>query len=100
MLIATDMLKAEGYKIQDKAFKALEVLVLDIYIKRDKYFGNARTIRKLVIDIIHYQNIRIADELSPSSAKAVLTIKLPDIEAVGNVLNAELTPRKGIGFNK
>jgi SpoVK/Ycf46/Vps4 family AAA+-type ATPase len=97
--ISLSMIAAEGYTLIPKAHDILKSTINDLYIKRDKFFGNARTIRKLILDIIHQQNIRVA--ASPSKRKNLnLQISIIDIELVVKKNDQELPPRKTIGFNQ
>ena len=57
--IALKMIRDEGYKIQGKADQLLQNFLNDLYIVRDKYFGNARTVRKIVFELIKNQNLRV-----------------------------------------
>jgi len=73
------------------------------YIKKlvenkHKYFGNARTIRKIVSETIKRQNLRMA-EIPAEDRNWLLihTIKLEDISEF-RVMEAEQKQRRGIGF--
>jgi SpoVK/Ycf46/Vps4 family AAA+-type ATPase len=96
--IGLTMIANEGYKLDAKAHKALETAVADMHLKRDKFFGNARTIRKLILDIIHQQNIRIAGLPVKKSSSSNLKIKAVDVEIMTVNNEKELAPRKMIGF--
>lgn len=58
--IAIIMIETEGYKLSVKSKNLLNAIMTDLYSKRDKYFGNARTVRKLILEIIKNQNLRIS----------------------------------------
>lgn len=97
MEIAVQMLLSEGYKCDPKSKSALVQALTEMYDKKEKYFGNARAVRKLVLDIIKYQNLRIAEGLTKSenpkpniinsndvilAQKALITIK-PNKSSIG-----------------
>lgn len=58
--IAISMIESEGYRLSPKAMGLLNGIMKDLYIKRDKYFGNARTVRKIILEVIKNQNLRIS----------------------------------------
>jgi len=59
--IAVQMITNNDYKINSKAKKQLRLHLEDLHLKRDKYFGNARDVRKLVLEMIRIQNLRVAN---------------------------------------
>ncbi len=59
--IAIHMFEQEGYQATSKAKKLLLEKCQEMFSSKDKYFGNAREIRKLVLDIIKNQNLRLAE---------------------------------------
>ena len=56
--ISIKMFDDEGLKVTSKAQTHLGGYFKYIYTYRDKYFGNARTVRNVVSDAIKYQNLR------------------------------------------
>ena len=67
--IALKMFKDEGYTLHPKTKDLVRIYCNEIYQKRDKFFGNARTIRKFTGEVIRKQNLRVA-ALSPKIALA------------------------------
>ena len=68
-----------------------------LYKFRDAYFGNARTVRQIVIDILRRQDLRLAGEHQPSR-KGKAKILKADVEHL-KLDTRELTiQRKRIGF--
>jgi hypothetical protein len=60
--IGHSMLKDEGYSLSPGARDALHNVLKDMYHKRDKYFGNARDVRKIILEIIKNQNLKLASK--------------------------------------
>jgi len=97
--IAIKMFDDEGYKISVKPLAALQNYMLSIFQKRDKFFGNARTVRKLVMDIIKNQNLRIADTpLSDRKKNQANTIAIEDVVGSAKSTENEQIQKKVIGF--
>lgn len=96
--IAIQMLVSEGYKCDPKAKTALVSLLTEMYNKKEKYFGNARAVRKLILDIIKYQNLRIADSLAKKENVKTSTITSIDITTAQKASNITKPSRLSIGF--
>ncbi|MFZ1750294.1 MAG: AAA family ATPase, partial [Saprospiraceae bacterium] len=58
--IAIKMMEEEGYRFSPKAAALLYDVMGQLYRQRDKYFGNARTVRKIILELIKNQNLRVA----------------------------------------
>ncbi len=96
--IAAKMIEDQGFKISASAKSLLSKLTDDMYEKRDKYFGNARAVRNIVLDLIKFQNLRNAK--SPSK-KSSFIITIDDINELKNLLNEDKgMKRASIGFNR
>lgn len=97
MEIAIHIASEYSMNFSSGAKKQLEAIIQDVYKGRDKYFGNARSVRKLVQSIIRTQNLRIADEeeISPKSAN---TITIVDVNKAPKGEGEYLYKPKGIGF--
>jgi SpoVK/Ycf46/Vps4 family AAA+-type ATPase len=78
--IALYLFSLENLKFSIEAEKHLQNYLLDIYNARDKYFGNAREVRKIVEQTVKKQNIRMAsltnDQRTPEMME---TIGLEDV---------------------
>ncbi len=72
-----------------------------IYDYRDKYFGNARTVRNLVQEVIKTQNLRIAS-LDPRERKSTSLnlLTLEDVAAFSPEGKGQLFDKKTIGFRR
>ncbi len=99
--ICQKMIEDEGYKMKVATIRFLEEHIFDIHSKRDKYFGNARTARKIVSEAIKAQNLRLASmELQEITKQHHKYIELEDIQkALTTNLTKEIET-KSIGFNK
>ncbi len=96
-MIAEKLFAKEALTLNAPAAKQLKEYIGKLLESRNKYFGNARTMRKLVIDITHKQNLRMAS-LSAAERKPELihTITPEDISAF--TITPEIEERPGIGF--
>jgi SpoVK/Ycf46/Vps4 family AAA+-type ATPase len=96
--IALKMWQDRSYHPDEEAISFLRKEVEDLYEKRDKYFGNARVIRGLVMDAIKHQNLRLAklkDEAKPADH---ISIGVSDIKSAFKYESKEVFERKRIGF--
>ncbi len=93
--IAIALLKAENLRLDDEAYDYLQKYITSIYEYRDKYFGNAREIRKLIIDAVQNQNLRLA-----SIPKEQRTKEMLDIMTMEDLKEFKLQEgkRSGLGF--
>ncbi len=97
--IAIKMLKDEGFTMSHKAKEVIAMHCNNIYLTRDKFFGNARTIRKFVSEIVKNQNLRIAAmALEERSKKINNLILVEDIQGVLHAQNEVIYKRRGISF--
>ncbi len=94
--IADKMIENQGYKISASAQRLLHAITEEMYIKRDKFFGNARAIRKIVLDLIKFQNLRNA---KAKSKKTSFTITNDDVMTLKKQIKEQKGfKRAGIGF--
>ncbi len=99
--IATMMLEEKRMRISPKAGKYLAEYLAFIYEYRDKYFGNARTVRNIVLEAIKNQNLRLAAlEESDRATKDPNMITMEDV--VSFKMNQEdlVFSKKSIGFKR
>jgi hypothetical protein len=90
------MVTDEKVKLNADAEAFLKKHIAELYQSRDKNFGNARVIRKLVQDVVHHQNIRLASLPKEERTKEMLdTITLDDLQHLNK---EDETKRKGLGF--
>ncbi|MEM9921106.1 MAG: AAA family ATPase [Bacteroidota bacterium] len=101
MNIANLMFKEQGVVVTPEASEHLDKYLTFIHEFRDKYFGNARTVRKVVDESIKKQNLRLAAmdrELRDPSIVNLLTIE--DVSHFKLDKDGFLFNRKTIGFRK
>jgi SpoVK/Ycf46/Vps4 family AAA+-type ATPase len=97
--IAISMFESEGYKLSPKTIDLVSGIMKDLYNKRDKYFGNARTVRKIILEVIKNQNLRISAIAVAERKKRQFNLILPeDLATVAGTQEAEIIHKKTIGF--
>ena len=99
--IAIKMFKDEKLNVSAKAKKHLKKYFAYIYKFRDRYFGNARTVRNLVVETIKKQNLRLVEIDEAERTKSMKnTIDIMDVEQWKLDSSNFIFNRKGIGFKK
>jgi len=95
--IGLKMLEAEELTPDEEALAHLNQHLTQMYEKRDKYFGNARTVRRLVKDAVKKQHLRMASLADKKrTAEAMKTLTLEDVQAFG--ANDADNQAQSIGF--
>jgi SpoVK/Ycf46/Vps4 family AAA+-type ATPase len=99
--IALQMLQEEHIVPTPEAENHLKAYLSYLYEYRDKYFGNARTVRTIVNDAIKNHNLRLA-ALSPEERMNVAAnvLELADIESFKMDKSAFIFNKKSIGFRR
>jgi hypothetical protein len=101
--IALFMFQQEHYRVDEHAREHLGKYMAFLFQFRDKYFGNARTVRQIVLDTIKNQNLRIAQDpaVRENNADELHTIVLDDV-ATFTFDKGKLSvyQRRGIGFGQ
>ncbi len=97
--IAISMIGQNGYRIQTPAKDQLHDQLVDLHLGRNKYFGNAREVRKVVLDVIKNQNLRVAHQniKDQSNANEILPEDLKHLSAHSD---SDLFRKESIGFKK
>jgi len=91
------MLKEEDLSPDKKAEEHIKTYIKGLYLKRDKYFGNARAIRKIVEEAIRKQNLRMASVPARTRTKEALkTLTIADVKTIE--INKKLGATDNIGF--
>ncbi len=100
--IALLMLEEEDLKPNKTASAHLEKYLSFLYDYRDKYFGNARTVRNVVTEAVKNQNLRLsALPKSKRTKKAIHQLTMADVECFKLDKDADVIfTRKAIGFQK
>jgi SpoVK/Ycf46/Vps4 family AAA+-type ATPase len=71
--IAENMLAAENLKPNEEAREYLKKYLEHLYSQRDKFFGNARSVRKVIKEAIKEQNLRMASLSAAERTTDILT---------------------------
>lgn len=97
--ISTKMFEDDGYNITAKAKDYLREYFEKLVLYKDKYFGNARTVRKIVLEVIKNQNLRVSKvEMSNRKRGAVNKISFEDVTTVEIMMTQQTWEKKGISF--
>jgi len=96
--IALSMLQVENLTPDEKAEEHLKNYFNYLYSRRDKFFGNARSVRKVIGEAIKNQNLRMASLHAAERTPLVLqTLTLEDVKEFDP--NKEQSGKgQGIGF--
>ncbi|MBN1250912.1 MAG: AAA family ATPase [Bacteroidales bacterium] len=95
--IALSMFAKEKLEPDTQASEFLINYMNQLYQKRDKFFGNARTVRKIVEQSVQKQNLRMASLPSEERTTAMMaTITMQDLAEIKIDSNKE--ERKSMGF--
>jgi len=96
MVIAGSLLKKEGLSITDDAKDHLTKYFSGLHEKRDKFFGNARTVRQAVSEVVMKQNLRMASvPAAQRTSEELSTLILEDVKHLqANTSNKS----SGLGF--
>ncbi len=79
--IGIALLRQENLHLDNEAYDYLQKYIESIYTYRDKYFGNAREIRKLIVDAVQNQNLRLASIPKADRTKEMLeTMTMEDLK--------------------
>ncbi len=97
--ISIKMFGDEGMVATSEAISFIGEYFTKIYNYRDKYFGNARTVRKIVLEAIKNQNLRLA-EIPLNERKSLLReITLEDVTAISKInFDDKVFEKKRIGY--
>jgi SpoVK/Ycf46/Vps4 family AAA+-type ATPase len=100
--IALFMFQKENYRVEEEAREYLGKYLGFLHQFRDKYFGNARSVRQVVLETIKNQNLRLANAKSHQiESNGVHTIRLDDVASFTfDKDKLSLFTRRGIGFGK
>jgi SpoVK/Ycf46/Vps4 family AAA+-type ATPase len=95
--IALYMLKAENLTPTEEALEHLRKYFDYLYQKRDKFFGNARTVRKVIQQAIKNQHLRMASLPKEQRTEEVIhQLDVLDVKEFNE--NLEAGGQGGIGF--
>ena len=91
------LLQKEGLTATGDVLEVLKNIFNDLYERRDKFFGNARTIRQMVMDATRNQHLRMAEvPIEQRTTEDISTLSVSDIM---NLISIEKwNARKPLGF--
>ncbi len=96
--IARNMLAKKGLKPDAKATAHIKKYIAHLYKNRSKFFGNARSMRKMVEKAYRNQELRMAAlDKNNRTQKMMATLSLEDVLEFKET-SPELSQRKTIGF--
>ncbi|TVR81727.1 MAG: AAA family ATPase [Saprospirales bacterium] len=100
-LIAEKMIVDENLQLTGPAREHLLRYLEFVYQLRDKYFGNARTVRNIVLDVIKNHNLRLSRvEVDSLSDRDRREINLKDVSHLKLNKDQLVFTRKAIGFGR
>jgi ATP-dependent Clp protease ATP-binding subunit ClpA len=83
MNIARNQLNDAGFSLAAASEKTLLKLISTMYEGKDKYFGNGRSVRKIVEEAIRNQHLRMSEmEPAKRTNKMIKTILAKDIDSI------------------
>ncbi|BDS15394.1 AAA family ATPase [Aureispira anguillae] len=99
--IALQMLEEEGLEVNEDAKEHLTKYLDFLYEFRDKYFGNARTVRNIINDIVKNQSLRLASVPSEERNPNIINlITYEDVATLKLSHDDDIFNKKSIGFRK
>jgi len=99
--IALQMLQAENLSVTAEAADHLNKYLSFIYDYRDKYFGNARTVRSIVQEAVKQHHLRIASLPAEDRALVPLNeLSLEDVSSFKLDKSGFVFNKKNIGFQR
>lgn len=96
VLIAQSLLKKEGLTPNEEALSHLKNYFTSLVSKKDKFFGNARTVRQVIGECVMKQNLRMAS--IPSSERKTEDLTILTLEDVKHFVIGEVHEKHTLGF--
>jgi|JI7StandDraft_1071085.scaffolds.fasta_scaffold15636_1 SpoVK/Ycf46/Vps4 family AAA+-type ATPase len=98
-VITENLLNKEFLFLNEESATHLKTFITQLVSNRNKYFGNARTMRKLVADIVHHQNLRMAGiPAAQRTPEMIKTVTIDDVKSFSIDIEGKTTVRESIGF--
>lgn len=100
MSIADNMLKLEGLKTDAPAREHLTQFFSYAHENRDKFFGNAREVRKVIQESVKNQHLRMASVTGTRTIEMIETLTIDDVKEFNIDAWKESSKKKGgtLGF--
>lgn len=100
-LIAQKMIDDEGMRISPRASSHLKDYFKYLFKFRDQYFGNARTVRNVVLEAIKNQNLRLAAKSSEQEGTSSSNlISFDDVKSFSLDKEGFVYSKQRIGFRR
>ena len=96
LTIAEGLLKKEGLTMAPDAKEHMNKYFTALHEKRDKFFGNARTVRQTVGEVVMKQNLRLAS--MPAAQRTPETLGALTMDDVKHLKTEEGKAQQGLGF--
>lgn len=97
--IAEFLIVERELQITQEAKAALKEYFKNMFDKRDKFFGNARSVRALVDEVVKNQNLRLAELPDEKrTERNIKTLTLADVTNLASDEESEMFNKKRIGF--
>lgn len=98
-VIADNLLHKEYLFLDTASAEHLKQYITQLVTNRNKYFGNARTMRKIVADIVHHQNLRMAGvPAGQRTPEMIKSVTLDDVQSFKTDIEHKGGGREMIGF--
>lgn len=96
--VAVNQLAENNIEPDEAAAAHLKKYIEFMYKTRDKYFGNGRSVRKVIEEAIRNQHLRLSElPKTKQTQKAIHTLVLADVDEFSTDIKPS-TPGGGIGF--
>lgn len=96
--ISINQLAESGIEPDQAAADHLRKYIEFIYKTRDKYFGNGRSVRKIIEEAVRNQHLRLSElPKAKQTKKTIGTLTLEDVDEFSTEIKPS-TPGGGIGF--
>lgn len=96
LTIAQLLLKKEGLTATSDAVNHLNAYFTGLVAKKDKFFGNARTIRQTISECVMKQNLRMAS--IPQAERKAEDLELLTLDDVKHLAITDIPGRQTLGF--
>ena len=97
--IAEFLIDERDLQISEEAKAALKTYFQNMFNKRDKFFGNARSVRAIVDEVVKNQNLRLAELPDEKRTdRNIKTLTLADVVNLDSEEESVMFNKKRIGF--
>ena len=98
--IAKKMVRDQNMRLSPKAGADMKVLLSELYKVRDKYFGNARTVRKIIVELVKHQNLRYSKlDITERTKQNEKIVTHEDVLRLDIFSDDKAFQKKGIGYS-